>query len=47
MKPYLITARTAAGWIKFGALAVSSVDAALLTADLLGDHPFGITVVPA
>jgi hypothetical protein len=45
MKPFLITARTATACITFSALAVSSIGAALLTAELLGDQAFGITVV--
>lgn len=44
-RPFLITARTATICITFSALAVSSVGAALLTAELLGDQPFGLTVV--
>jgi hypothetical protein len=44
-RPFLITVRTATTSVTFSALAVSSVGAALLTADLLGDQPFSITVV--
>jgi len=45
MKPFLITVRTATTCITFSALAVSSTAAAVLTAEVLGDQAFGITVV--
>jgi len=45
MKPFLITARTATVCLTFSALAASSIEAAILTAELLGDQPCGITVV--
>jgi hypothetical protein len=45
MRPYLITARTATTCLTFSALARSSSEAAMLTAQLLGDQPCGITVV--
>jgi hypothetical protein len=45
MKPFLITARTATICITFSALAFSSIEAAILTATVLGDQPFGITVI--
>jgi hypothetical protein len=47
MRPFLITARTATLCITFSALARSSGDAAMLTAELLGDQPCGITVTCA
>lgn len=45
MRTYLITARTATMAITFSALARSSSEAAMLTAQFLGDMPCGITVV--
>lgn len=45
MKPFLITARTATVCVTFSALARTSSEAAILTAELLGDQPCGITVV--
>lgn len=45
MKPFLITARTAAVCITFSTLARTSGEAAELTATLLGDQPCGITVI--
>jgi hypothetical protein len=45
MRPFLITARTATVCITFSVLALSSVEAAILTAEVLGDQAFGITVV--
>ena len=45
MKPFLITVRTATVCITFSALAVSSTAAAILTAEVLGDQIYGITVV--
>jgi hypothetical protein len=45
MKPFLITARTATARITFSTLARSSSEAAMLTAELLGDQPCGITVI--
>ena len=45
MRPFLITARTAAICLTFSALARSSAEAAELTAALLGDQPCGITVI--
>jgi hypothetical protein len=44
-RPFLITVRTATACITFSALAASSVGAALLTAELLGDQPYGLTIV--
>lgn len=44
MKPFLITARTAAVCITFSTLARTSGEAAVLTAELL-DQPCGITVI--
>jgi hypothetical protein len=44
-RPFLITARTATVCITFSALALSSIEAALLTADVLGDQPYSITVM--
>jgi len=44
-KPFLITVRTATACITFSALAVSSTAAAVLTAEVLGDQAYGITVV--
>lgn len=44
MRPFLITARTATICITFSTLARSSGEAAMLTAELLGDQPCGITV---
>jgi hypothetical protein len=46
MRPFLITARTAAGRITFSALARSSCDAADLAVDIVGDEPCVITVFP-
>lgn len=45
MKPFLITVRTATVCITFSALAVSSTAAAVMTAEVLGDQAYGITVV--
>lgn len=45
MKPFLITVRTATACITFSALAISSTAAAVLTAEVLGDQAYGITVV--
>jgi len=45
MKPFIITVRTATICITFSALAVSSTAAAVLTAQVLGDQAYGITVV--
>jgi hypothetical protein len=45
MRRFLITARTPTTSITFNALARSSSEAAMLTAELLGDQPCGITVV--
>jgi hypothetical protein len=45
MKPFLITARTPTVSITFSTLARSSSEAAMLTAELLGDQPCGITVI--
>lgn len=45
MRPFIITARTAAISITFSTLARSSSEAAMLTVELLGDQPCGITVV--
>ena len=45
MRPFIITARTPTCCVTFSALAHSSADAALLTVQLLGDQPCGITVV--
>lgn len=45
MMPFLITVRTATVCITFSALAVSSVAAAVLTAEVLGDQAYGITVI--
>lgn len=45
MRPFLITARTATVCVTFSALARSSSEAAILTAELMGDEPCGITVV--
>jgi hypothetical protein len=47
MKPFTITARTAAHCIRYSALAMSSIDAAIAAADLFGDTPCGITVTCA
>lgn len=44
MKHFLITARTPTLYITFNALARSSSEAAMLTAEMLGDQPCGITV---
>ncbi len=44
-RPFLITVRTATTCITFSALAVSSTAAAVLTAEVLGDQAYGITVV--
>jgi hypothetical protein len=44
-RPFLITVRTATACITFSALAVSSTAAAILTAEVLGDQVYGITVV--
>jgi hypothetical protein len=43
-RPFLIKARTATVCITFSALALSSVEAAILTAEVLGDQVFSITV---
>ena len=45
MKPFLITARTPTTSLTFSALARSSGEAAMLTAELLGDQPCSITVI--
>lgn len=45
MRSFLITARTPTLCITFNARARSSSEAAMLTAEMLGDQPFGITVV--
>lgn len=45
MKPFLIKVRTATTCITFSALAISSTAAAVLTAEVLGDQIYGITVV--
>lgn len=45
MKPFLITVRTTTACITFSALAASSTAAAVLTAEVLGDQAYGITVV--
>lgn len=45
MKPFLIKVRTATTCITFSALAMSSTAAAVLTAEVLGDQIYGITVV--
>lgn len=47
MRCFLITARTPTVCLTFSALARSSSDAAMLTAELLGDQPCGITVTCA
>lgn len=44
MRPFLIKARTATTCITFSTLARSSSEVAMLTAELLGDQPCGITV---
>jgi hypothetical protein len=44
-RPFLVTVRTATACITFSTLAVSSTAVAFLTAELLGDQPFGLTVV--
>jgi hypothetical protein len=44
MKPFHITARTATHCIRYGAIARSSIQAALDAAELFGDTPCGITV---
>jgi hypothetical protein len=46
MQPFLITARTDATCLTFSALARSSAEAAMLSAELLGGQPCGITVTP-
>ena len=45
MRPFLITARTATTCITFSLLAMSSVAAAIKTAEILGEQAYGITVV--
>ncbi|KFC61934.1 MAG: hypothetical protein ACRYF7_23115 [Janthinobacterium lividum] len=45
MKPFLIKVRTATACFTFSALAASSTAAAVLTAEVLGDQAYGITVV--
>lgn len=44
MKHFIIKARTATACLTFSALARSSSDAVILTAELLGDQPCSITV---
>ena len=44
-RPFLITIRTATACITFSALAISSTAAAVMTAEMLGDQAYGITVV--
>jgi hypothetical protein len=46
MRTFLITARIPGNCMTFTALARSSAEAAMLSADLLGDQPCGITVTP-
>jgi len=45
LKPFFITVRTATVCITFSALAASSTAAAVLTAEVLGDQAYGITVM--
>lgn len=45
MRTFLITVRTPTMSVTFNAPARSSSEAAMLTAELLGDQPCGITVV--
>jgi hypothetical protein len=45
MFPFLIKARTATAVLTFSALAASSVEAAIMTAEILGDQPYSVTVV--
>jgi hypothetical protein len=44
MKPFEITVRTAATTFTFSVVARSSSELAVLTAEVLGDEPCGITV---
>lgn len=46
MHPFLIRAQTATGCLTFSALAHCSAEAAMLSVELLGDQPCGITVTP-
>lgn len=46
MFPFLIKACTANGSVTFSAIARSSAEAAMLSTELLGDQPCGITVTP-
>lgn len=46
MESFQITAHNGKRYLRYAALATSSVDAALAAADLFGDEPCSVTVTP-
>lgn len=46
MHPFSVIARTANHCVQYSAIAVSSVDAALVAVDLFDDEPCSVTVTP-